>query len=285
MTVPAALLIDSDHRLVGRPLLAPGISEADRTGGLYEVAPSGVRAHNTDAGPRFVYPDRMAQRCFEYGWDEFLALPSRLSADLHAQAERRRLPDAVTMDGRASGVRGPRVTRSGRRCSIEGGGWSGSSSMPAARCAGRRRSFRIGGMPGFVHLPSETSARKHHPGRARSNDRQEGRPTVSVFVPAQIFVPPSAVGAQSLAASATFGIAFFACPIGSFTFGHCGNRIGRKSTLVGSLLSMGIRTMLIGALPGYNGVGVSTPVLLCLLRLDQGIGLGGEWGGAGAGAP
>ncbi len=104
--------------------------------------------------------------------------------------------------------------------------------------------------------------------------------TAAALVLGQIFFPQGAAGTQSLAGFATFGLAFFARPIGSFIFGHFGDRIGRKSTLVGSLLSMGICTMLIGALPGYTSVGILAPVLLCILRLGQGIGLGGEWGGA-----
>jgi metabolite-proton symporter len=104
--------------------------------------------------------------------------------------------------------------------------------------------------------------------------------TAAALVLGQLFFPPSAAGTQSLAAFATFGIAFFARPIGSFIFGHFGDRLGRKSTLVGSLLLMGLSTALIGLLPGYASVGVVAPVLLCILRLGQGIGLGGEWGGA-----
>ncbi|HUN49674.1 MAG TPA: MFS transporter, partial [Candidatus Sulfotelmatobacter sp.] len=104
--------------------------------------------------------------------------------------------------------------------------------------------------------------------------------TAAALVLGQLFFPPGAAGTQSLAAFATFGIAFFARPIGSFLFGHFGDRLGRKSTLVGSLLLMGLSTTLIGVLPGYASAGVMAPVLLCLLRLGQGIGLGGEWGGA-----
>jgi MFS family permease len=104
--------------------------------------------------------------------------------------------------------------------------------------------------------------------------------TAAALVLGQLFFPHSAAGAQSLAAFATFGIAFFARPIGSFVFGHFGDRLGRKSTLVGSLLLMGLSTTLIGALPGYASAGVVAPILLCILRLGQGVGLGGEWGGA-----
>lgn len=83
-----------------------------------------------------------------------------------------------------------------------------------------------------------------------------------------------------LAAFMTFGIAFLARPLGSALFGHFGDRIGRKSTLVASLLLMGVSTTLIGVLPGYDSIGLWAPVILCLLRFGQGLGLGGEWGGA-----
>jgi metabolite-proton symporter len=95
-----------------------------------------------------------------------------------------------------------------------------------------------------------------------------------------IFFPNSDPTAQALNAFLTFGIAFVARPFGAFLFGHFGDRIGRKTTLVASLLVMGISTMLIGLLPSYEMVGWLAPALLCLLRFGQGIGLGGEWGGA-----
>lgn len=104
--------------------------------------------------------------------------------------------------------------------------------------------------------------------------------TAAALVLGQLFFPPGAAGAQSLAAFATFGIAFLARPLGSFLFGHFGDRIGRKSTLVASMMTMGFSTALIGLLPGYARAGALAPALLCLLRLGQGIGLGGEWGGA-----
>ena len=104
--------------------------------------------------------------------------------------------------------------------------------------------------------------------------------TAAALVLGQLFFPPGAAGAQSLAAFATFGIAFLARPIGSFIFGHFGDRLGRKSTLVTSLLLMGLSTTLIGVLPSYATAGALAPALLCVLRLGQGIGLGGEWGGA-----
>jgi len=104
--------------------------------------------------------------------------------------------------------------------------------------------------------------------------------TAAALVLGSLFFPPSAAGTQTLAAFATFGIAFVARPVGSFLFGHFGDRLGRKSTLVSSMLVMGVSTVLIGCLPGYASVGWAAPALLCVLRLGQGIGLGGEWGGA-----
>jgi metabolite-proton symporter len=95
-----------------------------------------------------------------------------------------------------------------------------------------------------------------------------------------IFFPGSAPAAQSLNAFLTFGVAFLARPIGAAVFGHFGDRVGRKATLVASLLVMGVSTVLIGLLPGYDFIGAWAPVLLCVLRFVQGIGLGGEWGGA-----
>ena len=104
--------------------------------------------------------------------------------------------------------------------------------------------------------------------------------TAAALVLGSLFFPPGAPGAQSLAAFLTFGIAFVARPLGAFLFGHFGDRIGRKSTLVMTMLVMGLSTALIGLLPPYGAVGLLAPVLLCLLRLGQGLGLGGEWGGA-----
>lgn len=78
----------------------------------------------------------------------------------------------------------------------------------------------------------------------------------------------------------TFGIAFIARPIGAALFGHFGDKVGRKTTLIASLLIMGISTTLIGFLPTYQQAGIIAPVCLCILRFCQGLGLGGEWGGA-----
>ncbi|OIV47922.1 MFS transporter [Sodalis sp. TME1] len=86
--------------------------------------------------------------------------------------------------------------------------------------------------------------------------------------------------AATLQSLATFAIAFIARPIGSALFSHFGDRAGRKVTLVASLLTMGISTVVIGLLPGYETIGVLAPLLLALARFGQGLGLGGEWGGA-----
>ena len=104
--------------------------------------------------------------------------------------------------------------------------------------------------------------------------------TAAALVIGPVFFPHSSPTAQALSAFVTFGLAFIARPVGSLLFGHFGDRIGRKSTLVASLLVMGVSTTLIGFVPGYDAIGGLAPVLLCILRLGQGIGLGGEWGGA-----
>ncbi|ABS04733.1 MFS transporter [Kineococcus radiotolerans] len=104
--------------------------------------------------------------------------------------------------------------------------------------------------------------------------------TAAVLVFGPLFFPSGNETAQTLASLATFAIAFVARPIGSVVFGHFGDRIGRKTTLVAALLVMGISTVLIGVLPTHATAGNLAPVLLCLLRFGQGFGLGGEWGGA-----
>ena len=104
--------------------------------------------------------------------------------------------------------------------------------------------------------------------------------TAAVLVFPHLFFPKSDPATATLASLATFAVAFFARPIGSALFGHFGDRIGRKRTLVLALSTMGLSTFLIGALPGYSTIGIAAPVLLALCRFGQGIGLGGEWGGA-----
>ncbi|QGN35454.1 MFS transporter [Microlunatus sp. Gsoil 973] len=94
------------------------------------------------------------------------------------------------------------------------------------------------------------------------------------------FFPELSDVAGILAAFSTYAIAFAARPVGAAIFGHFGDRVGRKSILIVSLLMMGLSTALVGLLPGYATLGVAAPILLVLLRLVQGIGLGGEWGGA-----
>jgi metabolite-proton symporter len=104
--------------------------------------------------------------------------------------------------------------------------------------------------------------------------------TAASLVFGPLFFPAASPSAQLLSAYATFALAFLARPLGASVFGHFGDRIGRKSTLVASLLLMGSSTMAIGLLPTYALVGWIAPALLCLLRFGQGFGLGGEWGGA-----
>jgi metabolite-proton symporter len=104
--------------------------------------------------------------------------------------------------------------------------------------------------------------------------------TAAVLVFPRLFFPASDPASSTLASLATFGIAFLARPIGSALFGHFGDRIGRKKTLVLALSTMGLSTFAIGVLPAYHSIGLAAPLLLALCRFGQGIGLGGEWGGA-----
>src|SRR5476651_2322448 len=101
--------------------------------------------------------------------------------------------------------------------------------------------------------------------------------TAAVIVFPHIFCPQGDPTASTLQSLATFAIAFIARPIGSALFGHCGDRVGRKVTLVASLLTMGISTVVIGLLPGYQTIGLAAPLLLAICRFGQGLGLGGEW--------
>jgi hypothetical protein len=114
-----ALLTGSYRRLVGK-LLVPD-DKTDPARWLYEQAPFCVLAHNTDADPRFIYGNQAAQACFEYGWDEFTALPSRLSAEAPNREERQRLLDQVSLHGFATGYEGVRISKTGRRFWIEDG--------------------------------------------------------------------------------------------------------------------------------------------------------------------
>jgi MFS family permease len=104
--------------------------------------------------------------------------------------------------------------------------------------------------------------------------------TAAALVFGPLFFPSSSPSLQTLSAFASFSLAFIARPLGAVVFGHFGDRIGRKSTLVASLLLMGICTFAIAFLPGYAQAGWFAPVMLCILRFGQGFGLGGEWGGA-----
>ena len=104
--------------------------------------------------------------------------------------------------------------------------------------------------------------------------------TAASLVFGPLFFPRSSASAQLLASYESFALAFLARPLGSIVFGHFGDRVGRKSTLVASLLTMGGSTFAIGLLPTYRTLGWLAPFLLCVLRFGQGFGLGGEWGGA-----
>lgn len=104
--------------------------------------------------------------------------------------------------------------------------------------------------------------------------------TAAVIIFPHLFFPASSGSAAVLQSLATFAIAFIARPIGAAIFGHLGDRIGRKATLVAALLTMGISTVCIGLLPTYAHIGIFAPLLLAVCRLGQGLGLGGEWSGA-----
>ena len=104
--------------------------------------------------------------------------------------------------------------------------------------------------------------------------------TATALVFGQLFFPASSPEAQGVQAFMVFGLAFLARPVGAVAFGHFGDRVGRKATLVASLLLMGGSTFAIAFLPGYASAGYLAPLLLCVLRFGQGFGLGGEWGGA-----
>jgi metabolite-proton symporter len=102
----------------------------------------------------------------------------------------------------------------------------------------------------------------------------------AVLVFPKLFFPASDPTSSTLQSLATFALAFFARPLGAAIFGHFGDRKGRKATLVAALMTMGPSTVAIGLLPTYHQIGIFAPLLLALFRFGQGLGLGGEWGGA-----
>jgi metabolite-proton symporter len=104
--------------------------------------------------------------------------------------------------------------------------------------------------------------------------------TAAVLVFPKLFFPAADPTTGILESLATFALAFFARPVGAALFGHFGDRIGRKATLIAALMTMGISTVAIGLLPTYQSIGIAGPILLALFRFGQGVGLGGEWGGA-----
>ncbi|NUP37998.1 MAG: MFS transporter [Streptomyces sp.] len=104
--------------------------------------------------------------------------------------------------------------------------------------------------------------------------------TAAALVLGPLFFPAFSPVAGTLAAFVTFGVGFVARPLGSVLFGHIGDRRGRRPVLVGSLLLTGAATVAVGCVPTYESIGVAAPALLLLLRFLQGLGLGGEWGGA-----
>lgn len=116
-----ALLMASYRHFLGKSLLAAGVCDADGARWLYEDAPFCLLAHNADPDPLFVYANMAAQKCFEYSLQEFLRLPSRLSAQSGDRLERARLLASVARNGFARGYRGLRVAKSGRRFWIEDG--------------------------------------------------------------------------------------------------------------------------------------------------------------------
>jgi metabolite-proton symporter len=104
--------------------------------------------------------------------------------------------------------------------------------------------------------------------------------TAAALVFNKLFFPTLSPLLGTLAAFGTFSVGFFARPVGGIVFGHFGDRVGRKSMLVTTLVMMGLATFLVGVLPTYHQIGVFAPALLVLLRLVQGVAVGGEWGGA-----
>src|SRR5918997_2876491 len=104
--------------------------------------------------------------------------------------------------------------------------------------------------------------------------------TAAALVFPALFFPDFSEFAGTLLSFSTFAVGFAARPLGGLIFGHFGDRIGRKAMLVTTLMIMGVATLLVGLLPTFDQIGVWAPILLVVLRLTQGLGLGGEWGGA-----
>lgn len=104
--------------------------------------------------------------------------------------------------------------------------------------------------------------------------------TAAALVFPQLFFPDATPLMGTLLSFATFGVGFLARPVGGIIFGHFGDRVGRKQMLIISLVGMGLCTLLMGMLPGYAQIGIAAPILLTILRLVQGVMVGGEWGGA-----
>jgi len=115
------LLVSSYRRTVGLEPAFLELGQRPSAAWLYEEARHAVLAHNTDPDPRFIYANKAAQACFEYGWDEIVSLPSRLSAEPVDREERQRLLDSVARHGFATGYSGLRIAKSGRRIFIEDG--------------------------------------------------------------------------------------------------------------------------------------------------------------------
>jgi len=114
------LLCDSFARIVGGSLVPASLGAVEAAVWLYREAPFCLLAHDTSDDPIFIYGNKAVQKCFEYGWEELTALPSRLSAEQPDQAERQRLLDMVRRQGYIGDYRGIRIARSGRRFRIEG---------------------------------------------------------------------------------------------------------------------------------------------------------------------
>ncbi|PRH11099.1 MEKHLA domain-containing protein [Burkholderia gladioli] len=134
-----ALLADSYRRLLGKPLVPDSVPAAARAAWLYESAPFGILAHNTEADPVFVYGNRRAQAIFGYDWQELTSLPSRLSAEAPERSERQAFLDQVGAHGYVDNYRGIRIAKSGERFWIEGvtvwqlsdadGTWRGQAAL------------------------------------------------------------------------------------------------------------------------------------------------------------